>query len=401
MRRYERPTIATLAVLPLLALSQAASAATTLGPLQVRSYLQEPFDASISFSHVELSGKRELFGCFELDRSGGTENGFPVISNATLSIEGSPDQGTLRIATPNPVTEPVALVRIKFRCDANADSLREYTFFLDPAPQDRIRDDAAPVPPSQVFLPVVRMLAAKPKAAEPAAETGEKTTWTVRKGDTLQRIARRYQPGSKLRQKRLAQAIIEANPGIRNPDHIRVGQELVIPELLETREKFVAPPSAKAGPSSPAEAPQPKRHTAPIVASQTEYRVKLSAIKDDTGGSTKNDGSGAGKPSATHETDDKTAQLLALNDKIRELETQVAALQIELKRQSTVPAATSGAATPTAAKTASPQPAPQVPVTSTLKPDAPVSPYAALGIGVAIAGLTAGGLAWMRKRRAT
>ncbi len=399
MRRYERPTIATLAVLPLLALSQTVSATATLGPLQVRSYLQEPFDASISFSHVELSGKRELFGCFELDRSGGTENGFPVISTATLSVEGSPEQGTLRIATPNPVTEPVALVRIKFRCDANADSLREYTFFLDPAPQDRVRDDAAPVPPSQVFLPVVRVLAAKPKPAEPAADATEKTTWTVRKGDTLQRISRRYQPGSKSRQKRLAQAIIEANPGIRNPDHIRIGQELVIPELLEAREKFVAPPSAKAGPSSPAEPAQPKRRTAPIVSSQTEYRVKLSAIKDEAAAGTKHGGGSAGTPPATHETDDKTAQLLALNDKIRELEAQVAALQVELKRQSSAPAAAASAATP--AKTAPSQPAPQVPVTSTLKPDAPVSPYAALGIGVAIAGLTAAGLAWMRKRRTT
>ncbi|MEW9897589.1 LysM peptidoglycan-binding domain-containing protein [Chitinivorax sp. PXF-14] len=399
MRRYERPTIATLAVLPLLALSQTALATATLGPLQVRSYLQEPFDASISFSHVELSGKRELFGCFELDRSGGSENGFPVISNATLSVEGSPEQGTLRIATPNPVTEPVALVRIKFRCDANADSLREYTFFLDPAPQDRVRDEAAPVPPSQVFLPVVRVLATKPKAAEPAAETGEKTTWTVRKGDTLQRISRRYQPGSKNRQKQLAQAIIDANPNIRNPDRIRIGQALVIPELLETREKFAAPPAAKAGPSSPAEPPPPKHRTAPIVASQTEYRVKLSATKNDADAGTKDDLGGTGKPSATHENDDKTAQLLALNDKIRELEAQVAALQIELKRQSTAPAAASGTAAP--AKAATPRPAPQIPVASTLKPDAPVSPYAALGIGVAIAGLTAGGLTWMRKRRAT
>ncbi|HEX4124841.1 MAG TPA: LysM domain-containing protein [Tepidisphaeraceae bacterium] len=83
--------------------------------------------------------------------------------------------------------------------------------YVPPDPQP-VMADPTPV----AAIPVIA------SAAQPAAAIGR--TYTVRKGDTLYRIAReRYGSGKEWRK------IAMANPGL-TPQTLRVGQRLVIPQ---------------------------------------------------------------------------------------------------------------------------------------------------------------------------
>ena len=79
---------------------------------------------------------------------------------------------------------------------------------------------SAPVtsaPPVQASVPPVATPAPTP-APTPATTS---TTYTVRKGDTLYAIARKFRVGVK--------AIEAANPDLKDPNFLRIGQKLVIP----------------------------------------------------------------------------------------------------------------------------------------------------------------------------
>jgi LysM repeat protein len=102
----------------------------------------------------------------------------------------------------------------------------------EPAPAGTtMTDKAMNAPAAPVAKPAVATNATAPavampvaKAATPAAKAANKRTYTVAKGDSLWRIAEKmYGNGSDFKK------IAKAN-NISNPDLIRPGQELVIPE---------------------------------------------------------------------------------------------------------------------------------------------------------------------------
>ena len=88
---------------------------------------------------------------------------------------------------------------------------------------------ASPGQSASASQPAAASLAIPSAAAQPTAEasvapiatpaTG--TTYTVKKGDTLWAIAQKY--------KTTIKAIQDANPTLKNPDVLKIGQKLVIP----------------------------------------------------------------------------------------------------------------------------------------------------------------------------
>ncbi len=86
---------------------------------------------------------------------------------------------------------------------------------------------ATPIPSAAPSLPPVSAApsvppptVAPPPSTAPSTATG--TTYTVKKGDTLWAISQKY--------KVTVDAIVKANPSIKDPNQLSIGQKLVIPK---------------------------------------------------------------------------------------------------------------------------------------------------------------------------
>lgn len=121
-----------------------------------------------------------------------------------------------------------------------------------PAPVAFSENPPAPPPP------VAEPPAAKPPPAAPTPPPAPKpapsgaTTYTVKSGDTLGQIAERH--GTTV------SAIMQANPGITNPDRISVGQRLQIPGKAPGGggTQPSRPPATSPDPQKPNPQPQPQ-----------------------------------------------------------------------------------------------------------------------------------------------
>lgn len=373
-----------------LALSPIAHA-LSFGQLKVHSYLEQPLDATLSYSNNpgEINGIVER-GCIEIDRDRVSDSGLPVVSRIQLQIDGNDVSGTIRLRSNQPLSEPVAVIRLRNTCDRSNTVVREFTFFLDPQPEIRYkdRDDSGASAPIQ--LPRTATVAPRPKKQ---IDVPTKEIWTVKRGDTLTAITRHFQP-NKEGQKQLAKAILASNPQVKNPNLIELGQQLVIPELTTLYAANAAPGSSNepaadvaarvsqrgqkreqppAGEDAPA-----IRYAKPAPAdAEVSYKVKLSPTRNE--GDSKGKGEddayrGKGKQNSV-DSDDKTAEMLELNAKISQLEEQMQALRVQLQ---TSQAPLVKAAQPVA------------------KPDAPAKPAAASQPAVGTATQTGDGLPlWM------
>lgn len=361
-----------------LALSPIAHA-ISFGMLKVHSYLEQPLDATLTYSNnpAEISGIIER-NCIEIDRDKASESGLPVISKIQVQIEGNDSSGVIRLRGSGPLSEPVAVIRLRSNCDSSNSVVREFTFFLDPQPEIRFKngDDKPAAAASPVQLP---RSSAVPKVKK-QIDVPSKEIWTVKRGDTLTAIARHFQP-AKEGQKELAKAIMASNPDIKNANHIDIGQKLVIPELTALYAANAAPSStdANAAASAPvvhrnqkqdqsdrtkADAPTVRYAKPATVDESVAYKVKLSptqsgnAAKDKVGDDAHNS---QGKTNVV-DADDKTAEMLALNSKIAQLEEQMLAMRVQLQTKQAPLAATAKPDTvPATAKPAPTQPAATAP----------------------------------------
>ncbi|WP_137939447.1 LysM peptidoglycan-binding domain-containing protein [Chitinivorax sp. B] len=399
-----RPTFAFLAVTSLAGwLLCSPVHATGLGALQVRSFLGERLDAYIPFKQLSLASEKELSQCFSVDRSGTNESGFPAVY-PTLNVEGNAERGTLVLSTAHPMTEPVSMLRIRSHCEHGGESVREYTFFLDPPPPDKEASDTLSVPSQQVFLPVLKLLPKTDSTTitqEPApVVAGRGETWKVRKGDSIARIAQRFEPNNGTKQRKLEKAIIAVNPKLINPNQIRIGDELLIPDVLPLAESIQVAVAPSASPA-PAKLPEAgKSERVPRISSQPDFQVKLSATQIDTSIPGKGDSPSTDK--SVTDPDDKTAQLLAMKDKVEELEEKIASLSKQLAEQHN--RSTSLAATVQAAinlpgsKPATAAVADKQLKTANTIQGADSPPYLALGVGAGILIATVFGASLIRKR---
>lgn len=379
--------------------------ALSFGMLKVHSYLEQPLDATLSYSNNpgEVSGIAER-NCIEIDRDKSSDSGLPVVNRIQLQIDGNDVSGTIRLRSSHALSEPVAVIRLRNSCDNTNIVVREFTFFLDPQPQIRYTDESTSAAPVQ--LPKTLSAAPKPRKQ---IDVPTHEIWTVKRGDTLTAITRHFQ-ANREGQKQLAKAILASNPQIKNPNLIELGAQLVIPELSALYASNAATPEGEEAPAGAAsravqrnkqqtpasadKAPAVRYAKAPGSESEPSYKLKLSPTRnegDSTGKSDEAAQTGQGKRNNI-DSDDKTAEMLALNEKISQLEEQMHSLRVQLQLQTTPPAAAPAKAAAKPAATAAPQPA--LDSTSETGDGLPLWLLAPAG-GVLVAGL--GYLQWRRR----
>lgn len=147
----------------LLSLCQAGSAAALgLGDLTVRSYLGQPFHATVTLLDAAAETTAD---CFRLDAA--TTAGVASLQRALLSFERTRTTTLLHIRTPQSIHEPVAQFVLVADCEARLQ--RDYVVLLDPPPTLAAAEPAgagsAPISSARVAPPPVPRAERLPRAA--------------------------------------------------------------------------------------------------------------------------------------------------------------------------------------------------------------------------------------------
>jgi pilus assembly protein FimV len=284
----------------------ATTLALGLGKLTVDSNLGQPLSA-----HVELTAaqKEELdsLSAKVADPSVYRDNNvqYPAaLSRARVVIEQAPNgPPQLKVTTAQPVNEPYLDLIVEVNW-ATGRVVRNYTFLLDPpgtiesqavAPSANVRT----APASRAARAEAQPSALPPVAAAPKA--GAADTYTVRRGDTLSKIARTYKPDN-VNLEQMLVALFRSNESAfdgRNMNRLRTGQILSIP------------PGEQAAGVTPTEAQQVVRVQA---ADWRAYRDRVAAAAPMTEGGTGRQIAG-GK--ITTAVEDKAAPAEAGKDQLR------------------------------------------------------------------------------------
>ena len=224
----------------LLALSIAALPlslqAAGLGQINVFSGLGQPLRAEIqiSASAQELQSLSARIASADAFRRANLSYG-AAVSAIRVSVDTRAGRPVVRLSSDRPVNDP--FVDLLVELDWSGGRLvREYTFLLDPV------DVAAPRPLAAAVdtpaAPVARRAAPAVAAPRPAAAPRQSAeSWTVRRGDTMHRIASANQhSGTTLDQMLLA--LLRANPQAfdgGNINRLRAGSVLTVPGADATR----------------------------------------------------------------------------------------------------------------------------------------------------------------------
>ena len=209
------------------------AAALGLGKLTVQSSLGQPLSAQIELTSV---AKEELdsINARVADPSLYRQNNLAfqgVLSRARVSLERLPNgEAILKITTPSSVAEPYLdlLVEVNW---ASGRVVRAYTFLLDPP------GAIAPVTPIDPVTPpragAGPRAAAAPAPLAPAdARSTPGTAYTVKRGDTLSKIASESKPSAATLEQMLV-ALFASNKDAfdgSNMNRLRAGAILNIPD---------------------------------------------------------------------------------------------------------------------------------------------------------------------------
>jgi len=98
-----------------------------LGEAELRSALGEPLDLLIAITATPDDSLGP--DCFYLPRP--LPGGLPAVARAQFTIESGPK---LRVRTPQPLNEPVMVLRMQASCPGGGLVAREYPLLLDPRP---------------------------------------------------------------------------------------------------------------------------------------------------------------------------------------------------------------------------------------------------------------------------
>ena|GEM_PF-3194877 len=307
-----------------------------LGNLNVHSTLGTPFSATIP---VELQAGEQLPAeCIGTDPSRRSEGGVPFLSGVRLTLEKGGQK--IRVTTTQAVNEPAVRFWVKVDCAAIGHFSREYVALLDlPA-----SPSTQPSPPVVVEKP-----ASLPANAPTASGKAAVDTWTVKPGDTLSGIAHDIHPWNTTLQKKLAKAIIDANPDKfdpQRPNELKAGTVLRIPQLAGAPVSAALPRHVVAPKTKTAKAvTAPAAKTAkPLVAASAgkpseDFRLKLAAPVEKTAEKAATATDTATVAATVAASDDQAARLLALSNQVGQLESyladtrkQLAQMERELKQ---------------------------------------------------------------------
>ena len=220
-----------------------------LGKLTVLSGLGQPLSAQIELTSAqrdELDSLRARIA----DTSVYRDNNVPYsasLTRARITLEQGANGPYLRVVTPQAVNDPYLDMIVELNW-ASGRVVRDYTFLLDPpGSETQAVEPAAPIiaqtaparaPRGTTATPNARRAAegsaAPAPAAAPAATpaSGEGGNYTVKRGDTLSKIAKEYKPENVSLEQMLV-AMFRSNENAfdgKNMNRLRSGQILNIPQ---------------------------------------------------------------------------------------------------------------------------------------------------------------------------
>jgi len=205
-----------------------------LGRLTVESGLGQPLSARIDLTSTSRDELDTLTARIA-DPSLYRQNNLAfqaVLARTRVSVEQGPSGPYLRVTSPAPVNEPYLDLMVEVSW-ASGRVVRNYTFLLDP-PGVSAQAPVEPVTPARgVRTAPVATPAAPAATAQPTAAAGEGVT--VKRGDTLSKIASDVKPGSVTLDQMLV-ALFKSNAGAfdgSNMNRLRTGAIITVPSAEE------------------------------------------------------------------------------------------------------------------------------------------------------------------------
>lgn len=245
MNKSGKRAVFKLSALAALLTTALSTQAAGLGKLSVYSGIGQPLNAEVvlSASPAELASMSAKLASHEAFQDAGIDF-MPALSGMRFSIvKQANNQVVLRMTTDRPVNEPFLHFLIELNWTAGR-MMREYTFLLDPpemlqvakpssvvAPVKPAVSSLPPPAPATTTKPAVSSTRAAPEAPK-AAEAPSASEYTVKRGDTLGKIARELKPESASLDQMLA-ALFNGNPeafGGGNMNRLRAGKILKVPD---------------------------------------------------------------------------------------------------------------------------------------------------------------------------
>lgn len=163
----------------LLATSVGASA-LSLGDLNVKSAVGQPFDAMIGF----VAGRGETIAaqCIRARDDGSSAHpGVPFLANPVFTVAARPGGGEIMIRTRATVGEPAVRLRIVIECDAASLLAREFLVLLDAPVPTRLQSTVSTaVSPDTVSVPPAVASARRDARRERRADAANRASPTVR-----------------------------------------------------------------------------------------------------------------------------------------------------------------------------------------------------------------------------
>jgi pilus assembly protein FimV len=221
--------LASVTALPISAL------ALGLGRLSLDSGLGQPLSARVELTAAQKDELDSLIAKIA-DLSVYRDNNvqYPAaLSRARVTIEQSPNNPPyLKVTTTQAVNEPYLDLIVEVNW-ATGRVVRNYTFLLDP-PGIAVAQAVEPVAPARAeAAPARGTRGQRPLPTAAGSKAGEGDTYTVRRGDTLSKIAKEYKPENVSLEQMLV-ALFRSNESAfdgRNMNRLRSGQILTIPPV--------------------------------------------------------------------------------------------------------------------------------------------------------------------------
>jgi len=233
-----KPFVITGVLSSLLTLSVPALA-LGLGKLTVNSGLGQPLSAQIELTAAQrddLDSLRARIADPSVYRDNGAQY-VGALARARITVEQGANATYLRVTTAAPVNEPFLNLIIELSW-ATGRVVRDYTFLLDPpgATEMQAIEPAAPIRPEVAPTRTTRAgrRAAEAVASAPSASNAPDAAggYTVKRGDTLSKIANEYKPPNVSLEQMLV-ALFRSNEGAfdgKNMNRLRSGQIITVPQ---------------------------------------------------------------------------------------------------------------------------------------------------------------------------
>lgn len=203
----------------------AGSSALTVGDLQVRSTLGQPFSGLVQVDAA--AGEIIRQECFSSGAGANAVPGVPLVSDVRFVLDNRAGTSFLRIIGRNPIREPLAQVVLQVRCPGLPRLTRSFILLLDPA-------TIAQAPPEISSANATRSFRSPIASGQRVVgDIQPGTRYTVRPGDTLSGIASRINGRAPYTVWPLAALIKDGNPAAfenGRSDRLITGASLAIPD---------------------------------------------------------------------------------------------------------------------------------------------------------------------------